>query len=68
MTEQTTPPLPSGSVDLAALHKAAVDGKDLAEAIGKATTRVEPKPEKAPAPAKAEPATTAPSAKAASSE
>lgn len=44
MTEKTVPPLPCGSVDLAAVHEAAAKGKDLAKAIEDATTRVEPKP------------------------
>lgn len=46
---KTMPPLPSGSVDLAALHAAEAKGHDLAKAVEAATTRVEP-----PKPAKAE--------------
>lgn len=42
MTDKTMPPLPSGSVDLDALHKADAQGKDLNEAIAEATTRVGP--------------------------
>jgi hypothetical protein len=51
MADKTMPPLPSGSVDLDALHKADAKGHDLAEAIDKATARKEP-PKKAKAAAK----------------
>lgn len=50
--KKTFPRLPSGSVDLSALHEAEARGRDLDEALAKATTRVEPpKPD-----AKAKPA------------
>jgi hypothetical protein len=47
MTEQTCPPLPSGSVDFAALHAAAMKGADLNAAIVAAnggTTELTPAP------------------------
>ena len=44
MTDKTMPPLPSGSVDLDALHRADAKGGDLAKAVETATTRKAPPP------------------------
>lgn len=50
-TESVCPPLGTGSVDLNALHQAAMKKQDLEVALAEATTRVEPEPEAAiPAP------------------
>jgi hypothetical protein len=54
---KTMPPLPSGSVDLDALHKADAKGADLAKAIEAATSLKQPAP-----PSKAEPAPAKPPA------
>lgn len=43
MTEKTMPPLPSGSVDLSALHKAEAEGKGLADALKGAVVRAKPR-------------------------
>lgn len=44
MADKTMPPLPQGSVDLDVLHKADADGKNLEEAIAKATVKPKPRP------------------------
>jgi hypothetical protein len=40
--DQSCPPLGTGSVDMNALHDAAIKGEDLDKALEDATTRVEP--------------------------
>jgi len=54
MASKACPPLGTGSVDMNALHEAAMKGNDLARALEKATTRPEPsKPEATAAPKRA---------------
>lgn len=50
MADRKMPPLPSGSVDLAALHAADAKGHDLDKAVAAATVRVEPPKPAKPAP------------------
>lgn len=49
MADRKMPPLPSGSVDLAALHAADAKGHDLDKAVAAATERVKPPKEEKPA-------------------
>ena len=52
MATSECPPLGTGSVDFDALHKAALEGKDMVKAAKAVTTRVEPPAEPAPEPVK----------------
>lgn len=55
-TESVCPPLGTGSVDLNALHQAAMKKQDLEVALVEATTRVEPEPVSEPEQPAPEPA------------